>query len=446
MSGEYNATILIDYDNSINESNETNNVVSRILNIYEIPDLVVDNITLPKTSIYEYNEAEIEITIKNKGLGDAIDYEVILYTERESQGYMKYGRDRDRDTVTVKANSSKKINLYWNNAIAGRWLVGIKIIFNEAKKDVNTSNNHLLCSEILVINSYEKNEPIIENIAIEPTTIEQGMPVTITADITDDSGIEKVDIVIIGPGGNNASIEMFRTTGNTFKCIYEDTLSKGKYFFNITAVDISYYKNDISESGDFYVDEESEPPTISYFGAEPIVQLKNKDVEISCIAYDNVGINYIEVFVVSPSGSTTRNILTKETESRYVFEDKYDEYGNYGYYVLVVDQANNTKTSDVKTFWITSDLEDRDNDGMPDWWEQRYKLDPRDGSDAKKDLDKDGITNIEEYEANTNPGKDVFLQNVGYRIKNNLGYLGVSIILFMVLLFLAIFGRRRLFE
>ncbi|SDL30596.1 pectate lyase family protein [Siphonobacter aquaeclarae] len=40
---------------------------------------------------------------------------------------------------------------------------------------------------------------------------------------------------------------------------------------------------------------------------------------------------------------------------------------------------------------------DTDSDGMPDAWETKHGLNPKDASDAAKDRDKDGYTNIEEY-------------------------------------------------
>jgi hypothetical protein len=40
---------------------------------------------------------------------------------------------------------------------------------------------------------------------------------------------------------------------------------------------------------------------------------------------------------------------------------------------------------------------DTDGDGMPDEWEKKYKLDPKDPSDAVKDCNGDGYTNIEKY-------------------------------------------------
>jgi hypothetical protein len=40
---------------------------------------------------------------------------------------------------------------------------------------------------------------------------------------------------------------------------------------------------------------------------------------------------------------------------------------------------------------------DSDNDGMPDEWEKRFNLNPKDPSDAIKDCNGDGYTNIEKY-------------------------------------------------
>ena len=46
---------------------------------------------------------------------------------------------------------------------------------------------------------------------------------------------------------------------------------------------------------------------------------------------------------------------------------------------------------------------DQDGDGLPDEWEKQYGLNPADPSDASGDLDNDGFTNMEEFEAGTDP-------------------------------------------
>ncbi len=46
---------------------------------------------------------------------------------------------------------------------------------------------------------------------------------------------------------------------------------------------------------------------------------------------------------------------------------------------------------------------DTDKDGMPNYWEMRYGLDPEDEADAMEDKDGDGYTNLEEYKAGSDP-------------------------------------------
>ncbi len=46
---------------------------------------------------------------------------------------------------------------------------------------------------------------------------------------------------------------------------------------------------------------------------------------------------------------------------------------------------------------------DADGDGMPDWWELKYGLNPYDPSDASQDPDHDGLTNLQEYLHGTDP-------------------------------------------
>jgi hypothetical protein len=48
---------------------------------------------------------------------------------------------------------------------------------------------------------------------------------------------------------------------------------------------------------------------------------------------------------------------------------------------------------------------DSDGDGIPDEWELNNGLDPNDPTDAERDLDGDGLSNLDEYLQNTNPNK-----------------------------------------
>jgi pectate lyase len=48
---------------------------------------------------------------------------------------------------------------------------------------------------------------------------------------------------------------------------------------------------------------------------------------------------------------------------------------------------------------------DSDDDGMPDEWEKKQGLNPNDPTDASKDRDGDGYTNLEEHLNGTDPMK-----------------------------------------
>ena len=55
---------------------------------------------------------------------------------------------------------------------------------------------------------------------------------------------------------------------------------------------------------------------------------------------------------------------------------------------------------------------DTDKDGMPDAWEKKYGLNPNDPTDAVKDCNGDGYTNIEKYINGINPTKKVNWTNL----------------------------------
>jgi hypothetical protein len=72
-------------------------------------------------------------------------------------------------------------------------------------------------------------------------------------------------------------------------------------------------------------------------------------------------------------------------------------------YLSDIDADNDGLTAWEERELGTSDQNaDTDGDGMPDWWEYTYGLNPL-VSDAVADLDGDGRTNLQEYQAGTDP-------------------------------------------
>lgn len=56
-------------------------------------------------------------------------------------------------------------------------------------------------------------------------------------------------------------------------------------------------------------------------------------------------------------------------------------------------------------FLVRLSLADADADGMPDAWELAHSLDPANPDDARLDNDQDGLTNVQEYQAATDPNR-----------------------------------------
>ncbi len=79
-----------------------------------------------------------------------------------------------------------------------------------------------------------------------------------------------------------------------------------------------------------------------------------------------------------------------------------DEKGTPGEVNSVISGETDAKDTDGDGIPNSQD-EDDDNDGIPDQWEDQNGLNSTDASDAGGDMDDDGFTNLEEYEAGTDP-------------------------------------------
>jgi hypothetical protein len=219
----------------------------------------------------------------------------------------------------------------------------------------------------------------------------------------------------------------------------------GSYTFWINATDQSPNHNKSTTTGTFEITDDRTPPTISFYGEYPSVQLKNNEVELRCITTDFSGIQSVKVTLHSPDNLLETHTMSNAShDSKYVYTQGYGIIGKYVYSITVEDNKGNKKTTEDKTFWITNDVNDTDNDGMPDTWEDRYGFNQYDPIDASQDADNDGITNLQEYKDGTNPTKKLSSPSEFFtRLKENWAYLVASIIVFVMIVILARYGIRR---
>ena len=95
------------------------------------------------------------------------------------------------------------------------------------------------------------------------------------------------------------------------------------------------------------------------------------------------------------------NVQLQESSLLIKFEDD----GEYTVVVKVYDGEYIAEQSlQVSVLHVDKvDPTDFDGDGMPNTWEEKYRLDPNDPSDADIDLDSDKLSNLYEYNIGTNP-------------------------------------------
>ena len=113
------------------------------------------------------------------------------------------------------------------------------------------------------------------------------------------------------------------------------------------------------------------------------------------------------------------NLLVDNDGTHSMSEKKVELPLARGVHALRIEYFDNTGSAGLSLKWARgtdafvlvpssallhrSGESDSDGDGMPDWWEEQYGLDAQDATDAGLDPDADGLTNLEEFAAGTDP-------------------------------------------
>jgi hypothetical protein len=400
--------VIIDPNNAIPESNEENNQRTMTLQIQGVPELGVVNITVPSQPVAEGDPATFHTCVTNKGDEDAINYLVNLYLGQTNSSL--WIAEKGFTYINISMNHTVNISLVWgqvqygDSTYNGKWMTGIRILSNDTKPDSDTGNNTLArYDRRLKVIPGDQNPPVVTLLSV-PQIQEQGTAALFLVVATDASGIDTVTIVIKTPQNKYLNSTMTPLANNRYQYILKNTSMLGKYTYSITAVDLSFSKIKRTVFGSFIVVPDATPPTIEYFDAFPLVQLVNKTIEFQCITFDSSGILAVDVTITLPDSRTVvYRMMNASNDTKYTYVGRFSRIGRCEFTISVSDTLLNTNTTDPEAFWITRDLNDTDSDGMPDTWETQNGFNPYDPTDANQDADHDGVTNLEEYRAGTDP-------------------------------------------
>lgn len=388
-------TMIVDPANRISEGIENNNLISREVEVKGLPDIVIENLSFPP-KVTEGNPLSVDIRLRNAGHEEG-KCKVCLYIAGD---LMKWSDEEivDEKMVSIKVGEVINLEMEWKKALYGKWIVGI-YAFDEVG-DLNPSDNRK--SALLKVEQAERNPPSISNVYCDPSIVEEGGEVNFYAHVKDDTGVKKVDLIVIFPDGKEEIYSMTKTNE-----IFQRVLSfseVGTYKFYVKAIDSSPHQNNASsEIFMFKVVKDREPPEIIKVWVSPRVQALNAEVEIGVVAYDNVAVESANVTIIKPDGEHETTAMQKVRENIYTFKLLPPLTGKYSFFITVVDHRGNKNFSQVKDFWVAEDIDDIDGDGVPNWWEERYGFDPFDPDDASRDEDGDGYSLLKEYKRRSDP-------------------------------------------
>jgi hypothetical protein len=174
----------------------------------------------------------------------------------------------------------------------------------------------------------------------------------------------------------------------------------------------------------------------------PEIQLPGQDIKCICIIYPRPTNCSVSLYLLTAEEKTEQNIMDFDEIGKYTCIIQFEEIGRYGYWIEVTDNGRLILTSPTKYFWISISRDDRDSDGMPDSWETSQKFNPEDPTDAEKDNDADGHTNLKEYLLGTNPLDNNFFENTIHRLRIDARVVMISFIQFLVLIIISLIGVR----
>jgi parallel beta-helix repeat protein len=278
---------------------------------------------------------------------------------------------------------------------------------------VDYGNNSVLSNEyeIPIIKKHISiKQPRISWLEL-PSKVEVNNVVKIIVNVTDESGVDKVFLNYSDVFGKINNVSMF-------------SLGDGNYSFNIpsqskiglmslyaTAININgiWNRTDLELINVMEISDKTPPKILTTTPKNNSEGIK-PDVVISIFFDESMNILNVETALkITPEVGYNLMWLDNNVLLKITFSDdlNYDKEYKLIINTMATDVAGNRLANpEILIFTIMKEPgteNDADKDGMDDDWEILNNLNPDDSNDKNNDSDGDGLTNLEEFNYDTNP-------------------------------------------
>jgi hypothetical protein len=199
-----------------------------------------------------------------------------------------------------------------------------------------------------IITPPDTTPPVISSISDSPDPQISGGVVDFEAVVSDDVGVDNVQITITDPLGNNIGSFPMAFDAPSGKWRYSSSFSYlGTYTYTINAEDTS--SNSASSSGSFEIIKapDTTPPMISSIADSPDPQTSGGTVYFEAIVKDDEGLSGVSIEIFDPSGNSlgVSQMTFHGPTGKWMYNSAFTGAGTYTYTITAIDTSGNTASA-----------------------------------------------------------------------------------------------------